>query len=144
MPRCRTVLLPRLVGAALLAWVGYGMPAQAAEDHWVTQAQGVIKVVDAAEASFAKGDVEGGKRGLTEAYFQAFEDSKLEAAIRKYVSAKRATEIEKMFATMRKAMTANDAAQVKAAGQSLRDAVVAEAKGLDAAKVSPNVFEVNQ
>ncbi|MBC7906424.1 MAG: hypothetical protein H7Y60_06705 [Rhodospirillaceae bacterium] len=139
---CRPVFLFR--SALVLLLVVAGVPADAADGHWMAQANGVAKAVDEAEASFAKGDVAGGKRALTEAYFHNFEDTKLEAAIRKYVSAKRATEIERSFAAMRKAMTANDAAGVKSAGQSIREAVTAEAKGLDAAKVAPGVFEVNQ
>lgn len=139
---CRPVFLLRATLAVLL--VTAALPALANDGHWMTQAQGVAKVVDAAEANFAKGDVAGGKRALTEAYFQNFEDTKLEAAIRKYVSAKRATEIERHFAAMRKAMTANDAAQVKSSGQAIREAITAEAKGLDAAKIAPGVFEVNQ
>lgn len=129
-----------LAGALALA----ALPALAANGHWQTQADGVIKAMDAAEAAFAKGDVDGAKRTVTEAYFQIFEDSKLEAAIRKYVGAKRAAEIEKSFATLRKAMGANDAAQVKAVAQSLREAVAAEAAKLDESKVAPGVFEVNQ
>lgn len=121
-----------------------GLPAQAQTAHWQAQADSVVQAMNAAESAFAKGDVDGAKRAVTEAYFHNFEDSKLEAAIRKYVSAKRAAEIEKSFATLRKAMTANDAAQVKAIAQSLRDAIASEAKALDAAKVAPGVFEVNQ
>lgn len=139
---CRPVFLFR--AALVLLLVATGAPVGAAENHWMAQAIGVSQAVDKAEASFAKGDVDGGKRALTEAYFQNFEDTKLEAAIRRHVSAKRASEIERQFAAMRKAMTANDAAAVKAAGQSIRDAVIAEAKELDAAKVAPGVFEVNQ
>lgn len=139
---CRTLFSLRT--AFVLLMIAAGAPAGAAEGHWMAQAMGVSQAVDRAEASFAKGDVDGGKRSLTEAYFQNFEDSKLEAAIRRHVSAKRATEIERQFAAMRKAMSANDAAAVKAAGQAIRDAVTSEAKDLDAAKVAPGVFEVNQ
>lgn len=137
----RPLLASWLIAAALSLGT---LPAMAEPAHWQAQADSVNKAVDAAEAAFAKGDVDGAKRAVTEAYFHNFEDSKLESAIRKYVSAKRAAEIEKYFATMRKAMTANDAAQVKAVAQSLREAIAAEAKGLDAAKVAPGVFEVNQ
>lgn len=133
--------LARCLIAATLALTA--LPALAA-GHWHTQADNVVKAMDAAEAAFAKGDVDGAKRTVTEAYFQVFEDSKLEAAIRRFVGAKRAAEIEKYFATIRKAMGANDAAQVKAVAQSLREAVAVEAVKLDEAKVAPGVFEVNQ
>jgi predicted lipid-binding transport protein (Tim44 family) len=135
----RRFLLTLAVAAALSP-----LAARAETGHWQAQADSVNQAVSAAEAAFAKGDSETGKRAVTEAYFRNFEDSKLEAAIRKYVSAKRAAEIEKSFATLRKAMGAGDAAQVKAVAQSLREAIAAEAKSLDAAKVAPGVFEVNK
>jgi len=138
----RPILLLSAVALGLVLTVS--PPAAAADGHWAAQADAVVKAVGEAEASFAKGDVDGAKRVLTDAYFHHFEDTKLEAAIRRFVSAKRAAEIEKSFATLRKAMAANDPGQVKAVAQSIRDAVVAEAKGLDAAKVAPGVFEVNQ
>lgn len=141
MPHRRFLLALALVAA--LSPLGF-TPARAETGHWQAQADGVNQALAAAEAAFAKGDVDGAKRSVTEAYFHNFEDSKLEAAIRRFVSAKRAAEIEKHFATLRKAMTAGDAAQVKAVAQSLREAVAVEAKGLDAAKVAPGVFEVNQ
>ncbi len=134
-----------LLSAAVLASLLLtNQPASAAEGHWATQAGAVAKAVTEAEAHFAKGDLDGAKRLLTEAYFQHFEDTKLEAAIRRHISAKRAVEIEKFFPTIRKAMAAGDAAQVKAVAQQLREAVAADAKSLDADKVAPGVFEVNQ
>jgi len=136
--------LPLLCAAAFALLVTVSPPAGAADGHWTTQAQAVAKAIDASEASFAKGDVDGAKRVLTDAYFHHFEDTKLEAAIRRFVGAKRAAEIEKSFATLRKAMNAGDGAQVKAVAQSIRDAVATEGKALDAAKVAPGVFEVNQ
>lgn len=140
MPAPKALITRCLIAAALTLTA---LPALAA-GHWQTQADNVVKAMDAAEAAFAKGDVDGAKRTVTEAYFQVFEDSKLEAAIRRYVGAKRAAEIEKYFATIRKAMGANDAAQVKAVAKDLREAVAAEAAKLDEAKVAPGVFEVNQ
>ncbi|HLO76250.1 MAG TPA: hypothetical protein VK196_07325 [Magnetospirillum sp.] len=141
MPLSRTSVSAWLIGFALSLGAP---PAWAQSGHWQTQADGVNKAVEAAEASFAKGDSEGAKRAVTEAYFRNFEDSKLEAAIRKYVSAKRAAEIEKQFSTMRKAIAANDAGTVKSISHSLRDAIATEARRLDEAKVAPGVFEVNQ
>lgn len=142
--RPRPFLL-RLALAAFLATVGAAMPATAATDnYWATQAEDVAKSVDTAVETFTKGDAAAAKRGLTEAYFHHFEDSKLEAAIRRFISAKRAAEIEKMFSTMRKAMTANNAAEVKQLAAAMREAITAEAKTLDAEKVTPGVFEVNQ
>jgi predicted ATPase len=113
-------------------------------NHWKIQAEDVAQSLTTAEDIFAKGDVAAAKRSLTESYFHHFEDSKLEAAIRRFIGAKRATEIEKMFSDMRKAMTANNADEVKRLGKAMRDAVAVDAKTLDAEKVAPGVFEVNQ
>lgn len=137
-------LFTRLALAAFFVTAGAILPAAAADNYWVTQAEDVAKSVDAAVETFAKGDAAGAKRSLTEAYFHHFEDSKLEAAIRRFISAKRAADIEKMFSTMRKAMTANDAAEVKQLAAAMREAIAADAKTLDAEKVAPGVFEVNQ
>lgn len=138
----RISLIARCLFVAILSLTT--LPAAAASSHWRAQADSVIRAMDAAEAAFAKGDVDGAKRTVTETYFQIFEDTKLEAAIRKYVGAKRAAEMEKLFPTLRKAMTAQDAAQVKAVAQALREAVTIEAAKLDEANVAPGVFEVNQ
>lgn len=137
----RSLFALALISAPLLA----ASPAALADGgHWQTKAEDVGKAVTAAEAVFAKGDLDAAKRAVTEAYFGHFEDTKLEGAIRKHIGAKRAADVERMFATMRKAMTAGDAAQVKAVAQGLRDAMTTDAKILDDAKVSPDVYEVNQ
>lgn len=141
MPFGRALFACCLVAAALSLTA---LPALADTGHWQAQSDSVGHAVEAAEAAFAKGDIETAKRLVTEAYFINFEDSKLEAAIRKYVGAKRAAEIEKSFATLRKAITAKDAAQVKAVADGLRKDIATEAKTLDDAKVAPGVFEVNQ
>jgi predicted lipid-binding transport protein (Tim44 family) len=140
MPLFPSSFAAPLVAAVLLL----SSPALAASGHWQAQADGVNRALSAAEASFAKGEIDTAKRAVTTAYFQDFEDSKMEAAIRKHVSAKRATEIEKLFAALRKAMTAGDAAQVTAAAAELRGAISGEAQRLDAAQVPAEVFEVNQ
>jgi high-affinity iron transporter len=135
----------RLVRAgAVLAGLLLTAPAQAEGGHWQTQAEGINRAVTAAETTFAKGDVENGKRAVTAAYFQDFEDSKMEAAIRKHISAKRASELEKQFSNLRKAMGAGDAPQVKAIAAELRGAIAADARALDDAKVPAEVYEVNK
>ncbi|HTH18128.1 MAG TPA: hypothetical protein VL974_15835 [Magnetospirillum sp.] len=133
-----------LLAATLAAAIDLSAPAWAEAGHWQGQAESINKAVSTAEATYAAGDVDGGKRAVQEAYFHNFEDSKMESAIRKHVSAKRAAEIEKHFSTLRKAMAAKDSAQVAAVSQTLREAIASEAKTLDDAKVSPQVFEVNQ
>lgn len=141
MPLRRPPLALGLIVASL--WLTPAS-ALAASTHWQAQADRVAQAVTHAEQVFAKGDVAGGKRAVTEAYFHVFEDTKLESAIRRFVSAKRAAEIERHFATIRKAMGAGNAGEVTSVAQQLREAVDAEAKALDAAEIAPGVFEVNQ
>ena len=133
----------RLVLAALLLWVA-ATPSGAAEPYWQKVAASVSATLAEAEAASRRGEVDLAKRGINQAYFGRFEDTKLEAAIRKEVSAKRATQIERMFADMRKAVTAGDQPAVGKAAAEIRDALAADAKALDAAKVAPEVFKVNE
>lgn len=138
----RPTMIRLAAATALVAMMG-ASPAWA-DPYWANQAIDVNKAITAAEETFTKGDLTGAKRGLTEAYFHHFEDSKLEAAVRRFISAKRATQVEKMFSDMRKAMTAGKADEVKSIADELRAAVTADAKTLDAENVAPGVFEVNQ
>jgi high-affinity iron transporter len=123
-----------------LAWAA---PALAGE-YWQGVARTVSAGVEQAEASFAKGDGDGAKRLINDTYFQKYEESRLEGAVRKEISAKRAAEVEKMFADLRKAVTAKDATGVKSTAAGLKAALAADAKTLDAANVSPDVYQVNQ
>lgn len=132
----------RFLLAACLTLLAF--PSLAAEGYWQGVAKTVIEAVDRGEAAHAKGDTDSARRAVLEAYFKRFEDSKMEAAIRKGISAKRAAEIERMFDAMRKAAGGSDAAALKTAAQTLRTAVAEVGKVLDDANVSPAVFEVNQ
>lgn len=134
----------RTLVAALLLWMAGLMPADAAEAYWQGVAGGVSATLAEAEAASARGEVDAAKRAINEAYFRRFEDAKLEAAIRKEVSAKRAAQIERMFADMRKAVTAGDQGAAAKFATEIRQALTADAKALDAAKISPDVFAVNQ
>jgi hypothetical protein len=134
----------RLVAAGLTVLLLQAGHAFAAEGHWARVASGVGQSLDEAEALFAKGDAQGAKRAINDAYFARFEDTKLEAAIRKEIGARRAYEIEKLFGTMRKAAGGGDASTLKDASAQIRAAVVKDASQLDAAKIPPDVFQVNQ
>ncbi|MGE5503525.1 MAG: hypothetical protein ACM31L_03795 [Actinomycetota bacterium] len=128
-----------LAGALLAAGT-----AVAADGYWQAVAATVAAKVAEAEAAAAKGQADVAKRALNDAYFQKFEDGKLEAAIRKEIAAKRAVEVEQMFAGLRKAVSAGDQAAVARGAGELRAAITADARTLDAAKVPPEVFQVNK
>ncbi len=118
--------------------------AHAAEGHWAGAAASLSASLGKVEELSAKGDIPGAKLAITEAYFGVFEDLKFEAAIRRFVGAKRAADLERKFADLRKAVVAKEAGKVQEIIQSLRTETAAEAKVLDDAKVTPDVFEVNQ
>lgn len=136
-------LLRFAVPLAVIGFAVLTLPALAGT-YWQEVGTRVGRAVDSAAAAAARGDKETAKRTLSAAYFVDFEDSKLEAAIRRQIGAKRAAEIEKMFADLRKAIVAGDNAAVAGLTARLRDWVAADAKILDAANVSPQVYEVNQ
>lgn len=127
----------------LLALLSQGV-AQAAETYW----QGVAKTVSAAienvVAKYRAGDAKAARTALTEAYFGAFEDSKMEAAIRKEIGQERAIEVEGLFGDLRSAIKAGDGAEVGRIAAMLHGALAADGQALDAAHVPPDVYAVNQ
>lgn len=135
--------LVQCIGAAVAGLLICGA-AVAAEGHWQATAKHVAAAVDDIEAMFAAGDTAAARTALTEAYFGRFEDSKMEAAIRKEIGGDRAIEVEGMFGKMRKAIKAGDAKTVEQTADALRQALAADAKALDAAGVPAEVYEVNR
>ncbi len=135
--------LVQTIGAAAVGLLICGV-GLAADGHWRATAQRVAAAIDDVQAKFAAGDTAAARSALTEAYFGRFEDSKMEAAIRKEIGGSRAVEVEGMFGNMRKAIKAKDAETVQQTADSLRQALAEDAKALDAAGVPAEVYEVNR
>ncbi len=133
----------RLITLAVVAALSLGT-AQAADGHWQGVATTVAGAIDGVVAHFEAGDDKSARAALTEAYFGRFEDSKMEAAVRKEIGKDRAVEVEGMFSDIRKAMKAGDGAEVRRIASQLKAALKTDGQALDAAKVSADVYEVNQ
>src|SRR5574341_2417747 len=101
-----------LAGAVTLAFMLGGevaalLPVFAAPPPpWSRVAAEISETLDRAAAAYAGGAPARGVELVSEAYFGHFEESGLEIAIRRYVSARRARELERMFAGIRQGITA--------------------------------------
>lgn len=129
-----------LAVCALLAAAG---PALAG-DYWRGVAAETDAAVGEARRAFAASDQTAALAAVTTAYFGKFEGLKMEAAIRKEIGAKRAFQVEKLFGDLRKAIKAADAAAVTAISNDLGAALAEDAAKLDAAAISPDVYEANK
>lgn len=134
----RAIIAP-LLGALL--WSGI---AGAAQTHWQAVAARVTEAVEAVRGAYEAGDGAAARKLLMDAYFGQFEDSKMEAAIRKQIGQSRAVALEGMFGDLRKAIKAGDGAMVAALTQRLGSALAEDGKLLDAAGVPAEVYEVNR
>ncbi len=64
----------------------------------------VAEMMDQAIAAYEQGDVRGAKKLQQDAYYVEFEGMGMEVAVREYVSAARAFELEELFAEVRDAL----------------------------------------
>lgn len=128
--------------ALLLAVAG---PARAAEQvHWSRVAAEISAEIVKAEEQALAGQSAEAKKTVTVAYFGGFETSKMEAALRKEIGAKHAFAREKQFGELRKLVAGGSPGEIKQLAAELRAGLAEDGKVLDAAKVSPDVFAVNQ
>ena len=77
-----------------------------AADNWVSVADRIDAIVKQALQSYENGKVTEAMEMVADAYFGIFEGEKanMEIAVRRYLSLKKATELEKGFGDIRKAM----------------------------------------
>src|SRR3972149_4064076 len=78
-----------------------------AADNWVSVADRIDAIVKQALHSYENGKVTEAMEMVADAYFGIFEGEKanMEIAVRRYLSLKKATELEKGFGDIRKAMS---------------------------------------
>lgn len=93
---------------------------------------------------YIEGDVIKAKKELIEAYFSKFEDKKMEAAMRMEIGSKPTWKLERLFSALRKELKKDKNIKVKKISEEITKKVTEYAKKLDAAKISPEVFNVNQ
>ena len=105
-----------------------------AADNWVSVADRIDAIVKQALQSYENGKVTEAMEMVADAYFGIFEGEKanMEIAVRRYLSLKKATELEKGFGDIRKAMFNKiSAADIKKQTAVLIEKVKAAAKELD-------------
>lgn len=131
--------------AMLAVLLAVASPAQAAEQaHWSRVATAIAADIARAEALALAGAGDDAKKAVTTAYFGGFETSKMEAALRKEIGSKHAFAREKQFGDLRKLVAKGSPDEIRQLAGALRDGLAEDAKALDAAKVSPDVYAVNQ
>jgi len=117
----------------------------AANDHWQQIAKRIDTQIGVALEHYRQGDAAAARSTVVRAYFSDFEDSRMEAAMRREIGAKPTWKVERMFGRMRKAIKQQAGQdEVAAIGSEIRAAVKRDARVLDQAGISPEVFEVNQ
>lgn len=112
----------------LAAWpaVSPGSPSP-----WSAVAAEISGTLDRAAAAHATRQSGRGAELVSEAYFGLFEERGMEVAIRRYVSTRRARELERMFGALRQAIAVGaDAGEVRQQVAALREALQAEAAEL--------------
>jgi len=116
-----------------------------ASTHWANLAESIVVSVQAAQNAHQKGDTQGAKRAVVEAYFGIFEGAKMEAAMRITRGAKYTYKVERLFGKLRK-LVASDASkdEISDLATSLIEVIRQDAHLLDAAEIPPEVFKVNQ
>lgn len=126
-PGVRVAVLALALGLAAWAAVSAASPTS-----WSNVAREVSMALDRAATAHAGRQPERGLELVSEAYFGVFEESGMETAIRRYVSARRARELERMFGGIRQAIRAGvEPGEVGRQVATLRDALEAEARELE-------------
>jgi high-affinity iron transporter len=105
---------------------------------WSGIAAAIAGTLDQAAAAHAARQSERGVELVNEAYFDLFEECGLEIAVRRYVSVRRARELERMFGAIRDAIDEGAApARVRRLVATLRSALRTEALALERQGVTP-------
>lgn len=135
--------LGRIV-VAVVCLLGAGSGAAGAgEFRWAEIAEEVVGHLDAALKAVRAGDPDAAKAAMITAYFGAFEDRKMEAALRKEMGQKHTVGVEQQFYALRKAITRGaQAAEMAPMVATLADALRASAKTLDERGIPQNVYKV--
>jgi len=130
-----------LTGAVFLALAP--LPASAAQPgHWAGIADEVITEIDSAEALAKAGKADDAKEAVINSYFGIFEEKKMEIAERSTLGMTRVSAVEAMFNDLRKAVGKPGGAELHKLAEPLRQALRADARELDAAKIGPDGVEV--
>lgn len=106
----------------------------AGQNNWAHIADEIEKALHSALKSYEDGKASDAMEKVADAYFGVFEGDKanMEIAVRRFISLKKATELEKGFSDLRKAMfNKTPLADVKRQTAALADELKKSAKELD-------------
>ena len=118
------------VGLLLVASVALG-GTEAPPGPWLEVVGEVSGVLDRAVRAYEAKDLRGAQDLAADAYFGAFEERGMEAAVRREISVRRARELERMFGGVRQAMTRGEPAlRVRQQIAALREALDQDAREL--------------
>jgi hypothetical protein len=110
--------------------------------YWMNIANKITVQVSEAISLAEKGETKLAARAMTQVYFQQFEGSKMEAAIRIQVSPKHMLKVEGLFGELRKGITSKaPISTLKKQAQAIIDAVTNDAKELDKAGIDAALLE---
>lgn len=124
-----------LAGAGFFA--GCALPAAAAQGYWAGIAEQVTAEIDRAESLAKAGQPNDAKEAVINAYFGLFEELKMEIAERQTLGMERTAQVEALFNDLRKA-AGKPGGDVHRLAEPLRQALRADAKALDAARIGPD------
>jgi high-affinity iron transporter len=123
---------------ALIAFAPSPSLSEGASPPWSSVAVQISETLDRAATAHASQQSARGTELVSEAYFGAFEESGMEIAIRQYVSARRARELERMFGGIRQAIaTGAESGEIRRQIAALREALETEAVQLERHGVTP-------
>jgi hypothetical protein len=112
------------------------------EAYWINVANTIAQHVNESLVLAQAGETKLATRKMTQAYFQQFEGSKMETALRVQISPKHMLKVEKLFGDLRKSIKANaDQALLKTQAETLINAVNRDAKVLDDAGIQAELLE---
>jgi len=110
--------------------------------YWANVADAIQTQVNESIALSQAGETKLALRKMGQAYFQQFEGSKMETALRIQISPKHMLKVEKLFGDLRKSIKAEaDTAVLKQHANAIIEAVIRDAKVLDQAGIQAELLE---
>lgn len=127
----QTIILTPLILIGLSV-ASFGEGKGDATKSWMTVSNEIRMTLDKVLLYYESNQPDKAKSYIIDAYFGVFEEKKMEHAIRKNISSKRAFEIESMFGNIRKAINKKaHLSDVESKIKALSNALEKEAKILD-------------
>ncbi len=116
--------------------------SETSASYWMDIANTIQNQVNEAVSLAEKGDIKLATRTITQTYFQQFEGSKMETAIRIQISPKHMLKVEGLFGALRKSIKEQaDSSTLKEQAKAIIDAVTKDAKELDDAGIDAALLE---